>query len=218
MVARDLELLREFPQARYHVQHVSLVETVRLVKEAQHEGLNATCEVTPHHLLFSSEDIQPGETSFKMNPPLRSRENKEGLVKALSEGQIDFVTTDHAPHEPALKGSDFMSSAFGTTGLETSLRALFKLVQDGSLSRERMVEVFSTAPARWAKLDNKYGKIAEGFDFNAAIFDDAAPARPVTVRDLYSQSKNNIFLGYPLPGDVVGVFNHRGFFKFRDLG
>lgn len=217
MVKRDLALLAEFPRARYHVQHVSLMETVDLVKEAQHHGLMATCEVTSHHLLFSRDDIEAGNTSFKMNPPLRSVEDKEALIDALADGRIDFVTTDHAPHQASMKGADFMSSAFGTTGLETSLRALFKLVKMGRLKPERMVEVFSTAPAKWAKIDNKYGYLYEGSDFNAVLFDDQAVETAIELKDLHSLSKNNIFLGTKLPGRVCGVFNHRGFFRFESL-
>jgi dihydroorotase len=214
MVARDLRLLAEVPQARYHVQHVSLIETVNLVKAAQAKGLHATCEVTPHHLLFSADDIPEGNTSYKMNPPLRSRKDQQELIAALEDGRIDFVTTDHAPHEFEKKGSDFLSSAFGTTGLETSLLALFQLVKEGKLSPHRMVEVFSTKPAEWAGLSHRYGRLDVEMPFLAVWFDDAAPASEMTLKNLESKSKNNIFLGHKLPGKILGVWNEAGFFKF----
>jgi len=215
MVARDLELLKKYPNARYHVQHVSLIESVRLVDEAKKLGLKATCEVTPHHLLFSRDDIVEGNTSFKMNPPLRSENDRKALVFALADGRIDFVSTDHAPHESKLKGNDFLSSAFGTTGLETSLRALFTLVVRGELTRERMVAVFAQVPAAWAGIDDKYGYLVEGFPFNAVLFSDSESLQKVELSEMESLSKNNIFLSYPLAGKVLGVFNKRGFYRFQ---
>ena len=98
MVKRDLELLKNYPKARYHVLHVSCRETVELIAKAKQDGFFVTCEVSPHHLYFNSDQITE-DTSFKMNPPIRTSEDREALVLALANGDIDFVATDHAPHE-----------------------------------------------------------------------------------------------------------------------
>jgi dihydroorotase len=205
MVARDIRLLREFPKARYHVLHVSARETLALVKAAKAEGLPVSCEVTPHHLWFSSQDILPGHTAFKMNPPLRQTEDRSALREALREGLIDFVATDHAPHEAEVKSENFKTAAFGTTGLETSLRVLLTLYAKGELSSERLVEVFSTAPARFLGIQDEFGDIAEGRPLRAVLVDVEA-RRSVTADDLFSLSKNNCFLGTTLQGELEGVF------------
>ncbi len=215
MVKRDLEILKNFPEVRYHVLHVSLSQTVEWVQKARALGLKASCEVSPHHLIFSSEDLVEGNTSFKMNPPLRAPKERDELQNLLSSGAIDFVATDHAPHEEKGKGEDFRSSYFGTTGLETSLRVLFTLMAQGKLSEERLVEVFSTAPARFLGIDNEFGSVQPGRPLRALLVDPHAPARPVVQGDLESLSKNNVFLGFPLAGRIFLHFNSAGLFRLE---
>lgn len=207
MVERDLQLLSEFPKVRYHVLHISSSQTLSLVKKARSNGLHATGEVTPHHLYFSSEDIPRGNTSYKMNPPLRSAEDRAQLQKALETGDIAFVSTDHAPHESQLKGPDFAASAYGTTGLETSLRVLLDLHHKGLLSPHRLVDVFAAAPSRFIGLwDQGFGRLSEGLRFRAVWVDPLAEAQTITDNDLASQSHNNIFLGHKLSGQIQKVF------------
>ena len=214
MVERDLRLLKEFPDQRYHVLHVSSARTVELLAEAQKQGLKATGETSPHHLLFTSEDISEDDTSFKMNPPLRSASDRKVLRQALADGRLLFAATDHAPHEPAAKGTDFKKSAFGTTGLEALFRVLLKLHLDGELPAKRLVEVFSSAPARFLGIDDEFGVIVPGRPFRAIWVNTEAPERPLVVEELESLSKNSCFLGVPLPGWVHAHFNAQGVFIF----
>ena len=207
MVARDIELLKDFPKARYHVLHVSCPRSVELVQEAKDAGLLATCEVSPHHLYFSSDEISAQSTSFKMNPPIRSAEYREYLQKALAEGKIDFVATDHAPHESTAKGSSFKTAAYGTTGLETSLRVLLFLYRQNKLSAGKLVEVFSSAGANFLNLaDAGYGELRQGQPFRAVVVKDIHTDFKVVEKDLYSKSKNNCFLGAPLPARISKVY------------
>lgn len=213
-VKRDLATLEEVPGARYHVLHVSTRESVGLIQEAKAKGLKATAEVSPHHLYFCTDDIKAENTSFKMNPPLQQAEDRQVLQKALAEGVIDYVATDHAPHEKEAKSLDLAHCAYGTTGLESSLRVLLGLYQEGLLSPERLVRVFSTEPARFIGIAGEYGQIAENRPFRAIWVDAEKSASEFTEEDVYSLSKNNVFLGTSLPGRIRGHFNGAGFFRF----
>jgi dihydroorotase len=206
MVARDLDLLARHPKVRYHVLHVSSAETLRVLREAQLKGLSATGEATPHHLYFSSEDIIPNNTSFKMNPPIRSSSDRKALVEGLRDGTLAFVSTDHAPHEAQMKGEDFKASAYGTTGLETSLRVLLDLHAREELSARRLVEVFAKAPAEFIGVADEFGELEVGRVFRAVLVEPKAAATPIVDSDLASLSHNNIFLGVPLRGRILEVF------------
>ncbi len=204
MVERDLKILSDFPKARYHVLHVSSSKTLDLIRIAKDQGLLVTCEVTPHHLHFCSDDIDGESTSFKMNPPLRDQSDREALRTALAEGLIDFVSSDHAPHEQVSKGPDFWTSSYGTTGLETLLPALLALVKDDRLTIERLVEVFSSAPAHFLRIPSP--AIAIGKSFQAVVIEDPWQSQSIDIDRLYSKSKNCVFLGRSLPGRVSKVF------------
>lgn len=205
MVARDIECLRKFPKARYHVLHVSCPRSVELVKEAKSEGLVASCEVSPHHLYFSSEDIRPDNTHFKMNPPLRKSEFRDYLQKSLANGDIDFVATDHAPHEHSSKDVSFKAAAYGTTGLQTSLRVLLDLYRRKILTSQRLVQVFSTEGSKFLGLKDGFGGFKVGEKFRGVIIDDFDKLYEVTSSELYSKSKNNCFVGSSLPAKVNSV-------------
>jgi dihydroorotase len=202
MVERDLRLLRDYPGARYHVLHVSAAKTLQLIAKAKLLGLPVTCEVSPHHLYFSSEDIDADNTAFKMNPPLRSKEDQRALRNGLAEGLVDFVATDHAPHDTKSKGKDFKTAAFGTTGLETSLSVLMTLQAAGELTQRRLVEVFASEPARF--LGVAAGDIQDGGSARLTIFDRRVVGA-VSESDLASKSHNNCFVGTSLAGRVVGM-------------
>lgn len=214
MIARDIKLLRKHPGARYHVLHVSSELSLNLIREAKKEGLAVTAEVTPHHLWFCSDDIVESDTSFKMNPPLRSAKDRAALRQALRDGTLDFVSTDHAPHDDASKKIGFESAAFGTTGMETSLRVLLSLVRQGELSPSRLVEVFSRAPARFAKKDKEFGALAPGAEFRAVLVSDLEKRKKVTLGDLESLSHNNVFLGQELAAKILVHFTPAGAFRF----
>jgi dihydroorotase len=202
MVARDIKLLESIPNAKYHVLHVSTKETLDLVSAARRKGLNVTCEASPHHLFFNCDDIKDKVTSFKMNPPLRSKEDQTSLINALSDGRCQFIATDHAPHELDVKSDNFKTSAFGTTGLETSLKVLIWLWQAQKLSSQRFVEVWSTGPAKFLRIESEYGAIKEGFPFNAVLIDPKAPDQLVLESDFIGLSKNSCFIGSKLPGKI----------------
>ena len=215
MVRRDLKVLEKFPRARYHVLHISSARVVPLLAAAKAKGFHVTGEVTPHHLLLSCDDIDPSDSSFKMNPPLRSLADRTTLIQALKEGIIDWCATDHAPHEPAAKGLDFRAAAFGTVALESFFRTLLALYHSGHLTRERLVQVFSTRPARFLGLGQEWGQIEVGLPIRAILVDPDAAPQPVTNLELHSQSLNSCFHKSPVPGKIHSHFTTQGRF---DLG
>jgi dihydroorotase len=197
MVARDIALLRKNPEARYHILHISTRETLAEIRKAKKAGLRVTAEVTPHHLYFANTDIPVGEgsTNFKMNPPLFDPEDRAALREALRDGTIDCVSTDHAPHEPALKAEGWITAPFGTRGMETALSVLTTLVKEGELSFERLQEVWSSAPRR---ILNR----PEFMDPTGLLFVDPTAEFKVGLQDLPGQSENSCFLGTTLHGRI----------------
>ncbi len=146
-VARDLRLARETGCAD-HVCHISCRETAELIRQAKREGVDVTCETAPHYLLLDENDLEE-DGRFRMNPPLRSREDREALVEALLDGTIDMIATDHAPHSAEEKSRGLAGSAFGIVGLECAFPALYTgLVRTGILSLERLAELLTTAPRK----------------------------------------------------------------------
>ena len=133
MVARDLELTA-LTGARYHVAHMSVAESVRLIREAKRRGLPVSSEVTPHHLTLTDEACATYDTFCKCNPPLRTAADIDALCEGLADGTIDAIATDHAPHSPVEKDVEFENAAFGMTGLETALPLCLDLVRRGVLS------------------------------------------------------------------------------------
>jgi dihydroorotase len=214
MVERDLRELKKHPGARYHVLHVSSRKTLDLVRAAKSDGLNVTAEVSPHHLYFNSETIDPENTSFKMNPPIRSEEDQRALWQGLSEGVVDFVATDHAPHESLMKAGHFDKVAFGTIGLETTLPVLISGWKKGLLTTQRLVEVFASKPAAFLRLPSGFGEFVNGYAFHAVWVDVHASDHKFSERDFSSLSKNSCFLGSSLPGHILGAFHESGIFAF----
>ncbi|MCI8415028.1 MAG: dihydroorotase [Ruminiclostridium sp.] len=146
-VERDLELVRETGCA-YHVCHVSTKETVALIRQAKAEGLDVTCETTPHYLVFNDSMLQE-DGRFKMNPPIRSEEDRQALIEGLLDGTVDMIATDHAPHSAEEKAQGLEKSFFGIVGLETAFPVLYThLVKPGFLSLEQLVERMSASPAK----------------------------------------------------------------------
>jgi dihydroorotase len=201
VVARDVALAR-LTGGRLHVLHLSSAGSVELVRRAKADGIRVTAEVTPHHLVFSDDDLVTYDTNFKVNPPLRTPEDREALRAALADGTIDAVATDHAPHAVEEKESEFDLAPPGTTGLETALAAvLTHLVEPGTMPLARAIEVLSTAPARILGASDHGGPIEPGRPANLVVFD---PAAEWTVEPPFaSRSRNSAFLGRRLRGRVV---------------
>ena len=166
-IARDLELAAE-TGVKYHVCHVSTKESVQVIREAKARGVDVTCEVGPHYLVYCDEDLQE-DGRFKMNPPLRSREDRSALIQGVQDGTIDMIATDHAPHSAEEKGRGLEKSAMGVVGLETSFAACYThLVRPGLISLEKLVDLMHGAPKR------RFGfgtELAEGQPADLTVFD-----------------------------------------------
>jgi len=208
-MAEEIAILRDLEIARHtgcpiHFQHISTRRGLAAVRRAKEEGLAVTCEVTPHHLIFDETAIGRYDTRFKMDPPLRTREDCEGLLEGLLDGTADFLTSDHAPHSDFEKQTDFSDAPFGVSALDTLLPALHHhLVLGGRLPWKILVERFSTAPRRFLGIEP--ARIAAGASFNAVLFDPAGQT-VVTRAFLRSRGPNNPFLGETLAGRVAGVW------------
>jgi len=139
-IARDLKLVEEIGCA-YHVCHISCKESVDIIRKAKAKGVNVTCETGPHYLILDDMDLKE-EGRFKMNPPLRSKEDKEALIEGILDGTIDMIATDHAPHSAEEKGKGLAGSAFGIVGIETAFSLMYThFVKTGKMSMERLMEL-----------------------------------------------------------------------------
>ena len=204
MVARDL-LLLEDTGGRYHVAHLSTRRSLGLVRQGKERGLPVTCEVTPHHLLLTDEEVAKTRfsTHCKMKPPLRSEADREALIAGLEDGTIDAIASDHAPHHPDEKDVSFDEAPFGIVGLETTVSlCLDRLVRTGTLSLSRLVHLLSTGPAAAFGLPG--GTFAPGSpaDLTLLDLDREVEVRPDTME---SKSRNTPFGGLRLTGAAVGT-------------
>jgi len=208
-VARDVQLA-ELTGARLHIAHLSAKGSLDQVRWAKSHGLHVTCEVTPHHFTLIDEDVQY-DSRFKMNPPLASREDREALIAGLADGAVDVIATDHAPHEPALKDVEFDRAPFGILGLETAIAlTLEQLVHTKKISLTRMVELFTTGPARVLGMERK---LAAGQPSDVTIFSTTHQWK-YDVNDSPSKSRNSpfdgrTFQGAPMAAIVAGKFSYR---------
>ena len=201
IVFRDLSLAR-LTGGRLHLQHLSAAGSVELVRQAKAAGLRVTAEATPHHLVFSDGDLTTYDTNFKVNPPLRTPEDREALRAAVADGTIDAIATDHAPHSVEEKEAEFDQAPPGTIGLETALSAILThLVEPGTLSLARAIEAMSTVPARILGTPDHGGPIEPGRAANLVVFDPQAEW--VVEPPFASKSRNSAFLGNTLRGKVV---------------
>ncbi|MHB8502901.1 MAG: dihydroorotase, partial [Candidatus Acidiferrales bacterium] len=203
-VARDVQLA-ELTGARLHVAHLSAKASLEQVRWAKQRGLHVTCEVTPHHFTLIDEDVLY-DSRYKMNPPLAAREDREALIVGLADGTVDAIATDHAPHEPALKDVEFDRAPFGILGFETALAlSLEQLVHSGRISLMRLVELFTTGPARVLGLERK---IAAGQSADLTIF-STTHEWVYDVKKSSSKSRNSpfdsrTFKGVPTATIVAG--------------
>jgi dihydroorotase len=208
-VARDVQLA-ELTGARLHIAHLSAKGSLDQVRYAKSRNLRVTCEVTPHHFTLIDEDVQY-DSRYKMNPPLASREDREALLNGLADGSVDAIATDHAPHEPALKDVEFDKAPFGILGFETALAlSLEQLVHSGRIPLMRLVELFTTGPARVLGVERK---LAAGQPADLTIF---STTREWTYRVKNSPSKSRnspfdtrTFKGAAVATLVAGKFTYK---------
>ncbi|HSW38718.1 MAG TPA: dihydroorotase [Acidobacteriota bacterium] len=197
-VARDIILARQ-TGARVHIAHLSTRRSLDIVARARKEGnLSLTCEVTPHHLLLTDAEVCAYDTNMKMNPPLRSQDDVDALVRGMASGDIDVIATDHAPHCVHDKALEFDRALFGIVGLETAVSLICdRFVNKGKLSLERLAQLFSANPARILNLER--GTLAKGAIADITVLD---PERDHEVRsaEFYSRSRNTPFEGWKLQG------------------
>ena len=193
-VGRDVQVA-ELTGCRFHVAHLSSRDSLDLVRAAKKHGLPVSCEVTPHHFTLCDEDVIY-DSRFKMNPPLASAQDREALIEGLADGTVDAIATDHAPHEPALKEVEFDRAPFGVTGFETALGLALELVHAGKLSLMRMLELFTTGPAR---VLGRKRSIAVGEPADLTIFSTAHPWK-FHVKQSASKSTNTPFEGRSFRG------------------
>ncbi len=203
VVERDT-LLAKQANAHLHVAHVSTAAALKPIRRGKRNHVNVTCEVTPHHFSLIDENIADYDTRFKMNPPLRSAADREALIVALGDGTIDAIASDHAPHAHYEKEVEFDRAPFGVTGLETALAlALTKLHREKRLPLARIVELFSSGPARALNLRGR-GSLARGAPGDVTIFD---PSRRWTfdASKSLSKSRNTPFDGWQFTGKAVAT-------------
>ena len=201
-VARDCALA-DYEGGRIHICHVSARETVDEIRHAKARGVQVTAEVTPHHLLLTDEVVgdDPDPARFKMNPPLRSEDDRQALIEALVDGTIDVIATDHAPHPGDEKENPFAEAPFGVIGLETAFAACHtELVLGGRMSLEDLILRMSSRPAEIFGLP--VPTLADGAVANLAAVDLSA-TDTVGDRPYASKSSNAAFVGMPLTGRIV---------------
>lgn len=189
-IARDLELVKDIGCA-YHVCHISTKESVDIIRKAKAEGVDVTCETGPHYLILDDSALQE-DGRFKMNPPLRSREDKLALIEGILDGTIDMIATDHAPHSAEEKSRGLEKSAFGVVGLETAFAAMYThFVKPGLMTIERLVELLVDNPRK--RFNIPLGLDFSLWDLNAAYTVDPAEflsmgkATPFTGMELYGR-------------------------------
>lgn len=205
-IERDLRLAEETGCA-YHVCHISTKESVELIRQAKARGVDVTCETAPHYLVLCDEDMQE-DGRFKMNPPLRSREDKEALIEGIKDGTIDMIATDHAPHSAEEKGRGLEKSLMGVVGLETAFPVLYtELVMKNIITLERLVELMSFKPKERFGIDTNN-------DF--AVF-DISEAYKIDPEDFLSMGRATPFAGREVFGRcLLTVHNGKVVYKAED--
>ena len=208
-VGRDVETAL-LTGARLHIAHMSTRRSLEYVRWAKQHGLRVTCEVTPHHFTLTDEDVRY-DTNYKMNPPLASRDDRDALIEGLADGSVDAIATDHAPHHPASKDVEFDRAPFGITGFETALSlGLSELVHTGKMALMRLVELFTTSPARVLGIERR---IAAGQPADLTVFSTSYEWTFQAAKSA-SKSRNTPFDGRLLRGAPMATIV-RGRVAFR---
>lgn len=197
-VSRDITLSR-LTGAPLHIAHVSSAGSVAVIRRAKSDGVRVTAEATPHHFTLSDEAVRGYKTSAKMNPPLRTQKDIDAVREGLSDGTIDAIATDHAPHSRDEKNTEFDRAPFGIVGLETALSLSLRLVDEGVLSLSEVIEKLSTVPSRI--LGTGGGTLKIGAPADVVIF-DPEEERVINAADFYSKGKSTPFDGWKMKGVV----------------
>lgn len=193
-IARDLELVAK-TGVSYHVCHISTKESVELIRQAKAQGLDVTCETGPHYLVMDDSMLQE-DGRFKMNPPLRSRDDRDALVQGILDGTIDMIATDHAPHSAEEKAKGLEKSAFGVVGIETAFPILYTyLVKPGILSMDRLVELLCVNPRK------RFG-LSLGCDYSVW---DLEASYAIDPKDFLSLGKATPFTGWQVNGQCMAT-------------
>ena len=203
-VKRDIEIAERLG-CRYHVCHISTKETVQLIREAKARGVKVTCETGPHYLIFTDMDLEE-DARWKMNPPIRSAEDRAALVEGIKDGTIDMIATDHAPHSVEEKSRGLKDSAMGIVGLETAFAALnTHLVKKGIITLEHLVRIMSINPRKVFRIE---GGLNIGDRADIVLLDTEKQWR-VDSNNFYSMGKITMFDGRDMTGDIAMTI-HRG--------
>ena len=214
VIARDV-LLAQHVDSRLHICHLSTAGSVEIVRWAKERGVTVTAEATPHHLLLTDELVRTFDPVYKVNPPLRTDEDVQALRRAVAEGTIDVIGTDHAPHTTEDKECEWSCAAHGMTGLETALAVVqHALVDTGMIGWERVAQIMSRRPAQILGLTDQGQDLAPGSVANIVLWDPAG-ATPVDPAHHASKARNSPYRGMTLPGGVRATF-YRGHPVVRD--
>lgn len=198
-IKRDIELVRETGCA-YHVCHISAKESVELIRNAKKEGLNISCETGPHYLIMNDSMLQENGR-FKMNPPIRSEEDRLALIEGIKDGTIDMIATDHAPHSAEEKSRGLENSAMGVVGIETAFPLLYSyLVKPGIITLEKLIELMCINPRKRFGIEGEMGTAI--YDLNSKYVIDPA--------DFISMGKSTPFEGWEVYGRCLATINSKG--------
>ena len=202
-IARDL-LLAEATGAHYHVCHVSTKESVRVIRDAKKAGIHVTAEVSPHHLILIDEDIPEDFGFWKMNPPLRGKEDREALIEGLLDGTIDCIATDHAPHGLEEKSKSFLESPFGIVGSETAFQLIYThFVETKRFTLEQVINWLAVKPAEIFQLNA--GTLTIGSPADLAVF-AIEHLSEIDKKDFLSKGENTPFVGWKIKGETLLTF------------
>ena len=193
-------MLAEFTGAHLHVAHVSTKGSIDIVRQAKKRGVHVTCEVAPHHFTLTDEAVRGYNTNAKMNPPLRSAEDREAVRQGIADGTVDAIATDHAPHHIDEKNVEFSIAMNGIVGLETALPLSLQLVEDGLIDLPKAVALLTCGPA--AALGIPVGQLEEGGVADITVFDPELEWT-VDAQQLVSKSKNTPFDGWQMKGAAI---------------
>ena len=200
-IARDIELVKK-TGCSYHVCHISTKESVDIIRKAKAEGVDITCETGPHYLVLSDKDLQE-DGRFKMNPPLRSEEDRLALIEGIKDGTIDMIATDHAPHSAEEKSRGLEKSAMGIVGIETAFPVLYtELVLKGVISVERLVELLAINPRKRFGIGGGTDE-GESADFTVIDLEEEYEINP---EEFYSKGRATPFTGKKVRGKVLHTF------------
>lgn len=201
-LARDLVLAKE-TGVHYHACHISTKTSLEMIRSAKNDGINVTCEVTPHHLLLCEDDIKENDAMFKMNPPLRTKEDQRALIAGLQEGVIDMIATDHAPHTMPEKTRGFLRSSFGISGIETAFSLLYtKLVKSETITLEKLIQLMSIHPAKIFDLSSSEIRVGKAANLNIIDLEEESE---IQATKFISKGKNTPFDGVKVSGQVTAT-------------